>query len=47
MRTMPFLNEGGVFTEDFIESFVELKREEQEAFEAMPCLIDFQMYYSV
>jgi glutamine synthetase len=42
-----FLTEGGVFTEDFIESFVALKREEQEAFEATPCPIEFQMYYSV
>ncbi len=31
----------------FIASYIALKREEQEAFEATPCPIEFQMYYSV
>jgi glutamine synthetase len=42
-----FLTKGGVFSEDFIASYIALKREEQEAFEATPCPIEFQMYYSV
>ena len=42
-----FLTKGGVFSKDFIASYIALKREEQEAFEATPCPIEFQMYYSV
>lgn len=42
-----FLTKGGVLSKDFISSYIALKREEQEAFEATPCPIEFQMYYSV
>ena len=31
-----FLTKGDVFSEDFIASYIALKREEQEAFEATP-----------
>jgi glutamine synthetase len=42
-----FLLKGGVFTEDFIESYLELRYEEVKAFETMPHPIEFAMYYSV
>jgi glutamine synthetase len=41
-----FLLEGGVFTEDFIESYIDLRMEEVEAFETMPHPIEYDMYYS-
>ncbi|MCA3264890.1 MAG: glutamine synthetase, partial [Azospirillum sp.] len=42
-----FLKAGGVFTDDFIDSYIELKMEEVYAFEHTPHPIEFQMYYSV
>ncbi len=42
-----FLLKGGVFTEDFIESYLELRYAEVKAYETMPHPIEFAMYYSV
>jgi glutamine synthetase len=42
-----FLKAGGVFTDDFIDSYMDLKWEEVYAFEHTPHPIEFQMYYSV
>jgi glutamine synthetase len=42
-----FLTQGGVFTDDMISSYMELKWEEVYAFEHTPHPIEFQMYYSV
>ncbi len=41
-----FLLEGGVFTKDFIESYIELRMEEVLAYETMPHPIEYDMYYS-
>ncbi|PZP54747.1 MAG: type I glutamate--ammonia ligase [Micavibrio aeruginosavorus] len=41
-----FLLEGGVFTKDFVESYIELRMEEVLAFETMPHPIEYDMYYS-
>ena len=41
-----FLTEGGVFTDDQIEAYIELKMEEVTAYEIAPHPIEFQMYYS-
>jgi glutamine synthetase len=42
-----FLKKGGVFSDDLIDSYLELKWEEVYAFEHSPHPIEFQMYYSV
>jgi glutamine synthetase len=42
-----FLKKGDVFTDDLIESYMELKWGEVRAFEMSPHPIEFQMYYSV
>jgi glutamine synthetase len=42
-----FLKKGGVFTDDFIDSYIELKMGEVYAFEHTPHPIEFKMYYSV
>ncbi|MGA7674331.1 MAG: type I glutamate--ammonia ligase [Rhizomicrobium sp.] len=42
-----FLKKGGVFSDDFIDSFIELKMEEVYAFEHTPHPVEFKMYYSV
>jgi glutamine synthetase len=42
-----FLKKGDVFTDDQIDSYIELKFEEIYAFEHTPHPIEFQMYYSV
>jgi glutamine synthetase len=42
-----FLKKGNVFSEDFIDSYIELKYEEVYAFEHTPHPIEFKMYYSV
>ncbi len=42
-----FLTAGGVFNEDFIESFIELKMTEVMRFEMTPHPVEFDMYYSV
>ena len=41
-----FLKKGGVFTDDQIDGYLELKMEEVEAFEMMPHPIEYDMYYS-
>ena len=41
-----FLTEGGVFSKDFIESYIELRMEEVLAYETMPHPIEYDMYYS-
>ncbi len=42
-----FLLKGGVFTQDFIESYIDLRMEEVLAYETMPHPIEYSMYYSV
>lgn len=41
-----FLLEGNVFSQDMIEGYINLRREELEAFETMPHPIEYAMYYS-
>lgn len=40
-----FLLEGGVFSKDFIHSYIALKREEIERVEVVPHPVEFAMYY--
>ncbi|MFV3131560.1 type I glutamate--ammonia ligase [Niveispirillum sp. KHB5.9] len=42
-----FLKKGDVFTDDMIDSFIELKMQEVLAFETSPHPIEYKMYYSV
>ena len=42
-----FLKRGGVFTDDQIDGYLELKWEEVERFEQTPHPVEFDMYYSV
>jgi glutamine synthetase len=42
-----FLKKGGVFSDDLIDAYIELKMEEVYAFEHSPHPIEFKMYYSV
>ena len=42
-----FLLEGGVFTEDQIEAYIELKEEENIRYEHTPHPVEFDMYYSL
>jgi glutamine synthetase len=46
-RDRTFLKKGGVFNDDFIDSYIELKMSEVYAFEHTPHPIEFKMYYSV
>ncbi len=46
-RDRTFLKKGGVFSDDFIDSWIDLKMQEVYAFEHTPHPIEFQMYYSV
>jgi len=46
-RDRAFLKKGGVFNDDFIDSYIQLKMEEVYAFEHTPHPIEFKMYYSV
>jgi hypothetical protein len=41
-----FLKNGGVFGDDFIDSFIELKMTEVERFEMTLHPVEFDMYYS-
>ena len=41
-----FLMQGGVFTEDALNAYIELKNEEITAFRAAPHPVEFAMYYS-
>ncbi len=42
-----FLKAGGVFTDDFIDGYIELKMQEVTKFRAATHPIEYQMYYSV
>ena len=42
-----FLKKGGVFSDDQIDAYLELKWEEVERFEMTPHPVEFDMYYSV
>lgn len=42
-----FLKKGGVFTDDLIDDFIELKKEEVHALDHTPQPIEFKMYYGV
>src|SRR4030095_12078378 len=42
-----FLKNGGVFDDDFIDSYIELKMNEVERFEMTPHPVEFDMYYSL
>ena len=42
-----FLLKGGVFSKDQIESYLELKQEEQDRYRMTPHPVEFEMYYSV
>jgi glutamine synthetase len=41
-----FLTQGGVFTDDQIDAYIDLKMEEVHNFEHTPHPIEFDMYYS-
>ncbi|MBE1236465.1 type I glutamate--ammonia ligase [Phaeovibrio sulfidiphilus] len=42
-----FLKKGGVFSDEFIDSYIAVKRDEVHAFEHAPHPIEYKMYYSV
>ena len=42
-----FLKKGGVFTDDQIDAYIALKKEEADRFRMMPHPIEFDMYYSL
>jgi glutamine synthetase len=42
-----FLTRGGVFSKDFIESYIELKRSEIQRVNMTPHPVEFELYYSV
>ena len=42
-----FLKAGDVFTEDFIQSWIDLKMQEVKRFEMTPHPVEYEMYYSV
>ena len=42
-----FLKRGDVFTDDLIDGYIELRRDEIQAFDYTPHPIEFKMYYSV
>jgi glutamine synthetase len=46
-KNRAFLKRGNVFSDDLIDSYIELKMQEVYAFEHTPHPIEFQMYYSV
>ena len=46
-KNRAFLKKGGVFSDDFIDAWIDLKMQEVYAFEHTPHPIEFQMYYSV
>lgn len=45
-RDHAFLLEGGVFSKDFIDSYIDLRMQEVLAYETMPHPIEYDMYYS-
>lgn len=46
-RDRQFLKEGGVFSDDMIDSYIKLKMQEVEEWEAAPHPIEFKMYYGL
>jgi glutamine synthetase len=46
-KNRDFLKKGGVFTDDMIDAYLELKMAEVERFEMTPHPVEFDMYYSV
>ena len=42
-----FLKAGGVFSDDFIDSYIELKMQDVMRFEMTPHPVEFSMYYSL
>ncbi len=42
-----YLKAGGVMDDDFIDSWIELKMEENMRYEMTPHPVEFDMYYSV
>jgi glutamine synthetase len=42
-----YLLEGGVFTTDLLEKYIELKREQADQVRLRPAPIEFSMYYDV
>ena len=42
-----FLKKGGVFTDDMIDAYIELKMAEVVRYEMTPHPVEFDMYYSV
>jgi glutamine synthetase len=46
-RDRAFLKQGGVFSDDFIDSFIALKMTEVARFEMTPHPVEFVMYYSL
>jgi glutamine synthetase len=42
-----FLKKGGVFSDDFIDAYLDLKREENDRYRMTPHPVEFDMYYSV
>jgi glutamine synthetase len=45
-RSRSFLTKRGVFSKDQIESYIELKQEEQDRYRMTPHPVEFDMYYS-
>ena len=42
-----YLLEGGVFSKDQIDAYIELKEEENDRYEMTPHPVEFDMYYSL
>ncbi|MBI1867618.1 MAG: type I glutamate--ammonia ligase [Methylocystis sp.] len=45
-KNRAFLKAGGVFSDDFIDSYIELKMQEVSRFDMTPHPVEFDMYYS-
>src|SRR5690606_14490408 len=45
-RDRDFLKEGGVFDDDLIDSYIDLKIKEAEALDIHPHPVEFDLYYS-
>ncbi|WP_373777792.1 hypothetical protein, partial [Glaesserella sp.] len=41
-----FLTQGGVFSKDFIETYIAMKRKEVERLNMTPHPVEFEMYYA-
>ncbi len=46
-KNRAFLKRGNVFSDDFIDSYIELKMQDVYTLEHTPHPVEFQMYYSV